>query len=1115
MAMTSPSSTTPPSSPPDLASRRLAVEAPGHVFVWASAGTGKTYLLTQRALRLILHAPFHPLAKNTPAEKLYTTSQRSERLQAGRSIFQRFVLTTFTRKAAAEMQTRLCGVLNDIASCSDRDQLPALSRPLIPQQFLDPNNFPKLQPAAEALAEMATELQISTIHSLAARILRRHPAAAGIGPDVVLAEEEDTPFRDLTGLVLNRWWEHVATVPSLQHALTTLLHRTNLEEIRTWLELALAHPWLPHHLEFERPKPDELERTINTLKNLAAIEVEERFKNIQKSQSQIDEGLINWQEHHPNALSTLCQKLPSILKSLCSKKNIQNHIKEPLDPDQIVSTLVRECLHTELSDTWPVWREFLGRFADWSRDALVRELGVVTYDELVRRAVRLLQDHPEVRRVERQRLIAILVDEFQDTDPDQLNLLELLLGRESSTDHLVEGFFVGDRKQSIYRFRKVDLPAIDAFRARFPAIVHASPGNITEVHLTTSFRSSREIVSFVNNQFHETFAARASTAISTQPVYDYAPEALQPHPDAPTTSPPVLVHRLDFYPKPRAAQQRRALADHITQAIHDYLRADPNHHPRDVLVLVRNHGELTAMSEALEAEGLPHVSAGSLTFHRHPEVLDALNLLIALWAPADSLAVGAVLHSPILGLGGSEVVSLLDAIPTDRVFGSDDPLPETLPPHARQRIQRLRQLHRQRTELPIAEWLAQLQPLLPYATYTTLDPEGKSHLRVRAVLDSFRQIYEQGRIPPLVWLLEERNRSHRVDRFDEKLGEDVSLTDESADAIRVMTIHKAKGLEAKFVVIFNWATILSTGRPVKKPVLEITEPGGRTLREFSIDWAGIPIASLGYAHALALDESLEARERMRLAYVAATRPQHQLLIVFTPGLRHGQPYIITTSVVVSPPPPTGPSQQPAPEISLDPERYRAVWQARWLQAATPPPLLLRHPSLPADEPPPEHDRDLPEAVTQRIARARTDALIAGILVHRYLQRHLLDPEFQPPAWHRLVELSDHPPPTPQAIERAQRALQRFFQSAYHNRLQRAHVLARELRFLLHHEGIAWTGVIDLLLEEGNHLTIVDFKLSPPQQPLPETYQRQQHIYEAAIRARFPNQPVTTEFWWLE
>ena len=92
---------------PDHQERRQAVTTAGHAFVWASAGTGKTHTLTLRALYLLLTAPFDPRARQADCAGLYTAPKRVDRLRAARAVTRRFVLTTFTRKAAAEMQTRL------------------------------------------------------------------------------------------------------------------------------------------------------------------------------------------------------------------------------------------------------------------------------------------------------------------------------------------------------------------------------------------------------------------------------------------------------------------------------------------------------------------------------------------------------------------------------------------------------------------------------------------------------------------------------------------------------------------------------------------------------------------------------------------------------------------------------------------------------------------------------------------------------------------------------------------------------------------------------------------------------------------------------------------------
>ena len=110
---------------PDAEQRRIAVTTPDHAFVWASAGTGKTHTLTLRALYLLLNAPFlTPSARQFPElDHLYNRSDRRLRLKAARAAIRSLVLTTFTRKAAAEMQTRLYAYLDLLASSITRTDL--------------------------------------------------------------------------------------------------------------------------------------------------------------------------------------------------------------------------------------------------------------------------------------------------------------------------------------------------------------------------------------------------------------------------------------------------------------------------------------------------------------------------------------------------------------------------------------------------------------------------------------------------------------------------------------------------------------------------------------------------------------------------------------------------------------------------------------------------------------------------------------------------------------------------------------------------------------------------------------------------------------------------------
>lgn len=158
--------------------------------------------------------------------------------------------------------------------------------------------------------------------------------------------------------------------------------------------------------------------------------------------------------------------------------------------------------HTPSELAGKSWKRILANFLQWVETVGVGELGFVTFDETIRLAVRLLKNHPQVRSWERERLRAILVDEFQDTDPDQLELVRLLLGKDDASGEEVLGFFVGDFKQSIYRFRGVDLAGLQHFRQHYASHT-GSTFPLQDFRLSTTFRSLPPVIKFINAFFSQ------------------------------------------------------------------------------------------------------------------------------------------------------------------------------------------------------------------------------------------------------------------------------------------------------------------------------------------------------------------------------------------------------------------------------------------------------------------------------------------------------------------------------------------------------------------------------------------------------------------------------------
>ncbi len=1168
-----------PSAPlSDAAARREAMTTPHHAFVWASAGTGKTHTLALRALYLLLNAPFLSPQEGDgqgPAGEigsLYSAPSRQERLKSARAIIGSLILTTFTRKAAAEMQTRLYRYLESVTAAQTPSHLET-EDPLfyeIIQTVLNnlesgqnmplfaglggEESFHRLQAGAQALYEQAGELQISTIHSFAASILRRHPLQAGIPPTSRFAREDEDDLLGLEDQVLERWWQRkVLSDPQLQKELAQLLTVVPVRHIREWLTYSYQSPWMAKESE---ALPLEGEKEIQKLVDAGHALVQSLSRGggsrIEGNRDRLDQILQGITSRQKGAFRELCDFILRTKRDLFLHDKITKTVRraiEGLAPEHLCYfqswtafyiPALRICLAQEFAPIWAVWTRFLGRFVDWAEEAAMRELGLITFDEMIRLAVRLLEQHPSIRRAEQAKLRALLVDEFQDTDPDQLRLFKALLKHDPDDPHEVLGFFVGDTKQSIYRFRSADVPSIDDFCRRYESHTGCQLKQ-TEFRLKTSFRSVKAVTRFVNHFFEKelTLASKDEALVPFRTDEEVLPEWIFTDTDG---------EGRNF----NVDQGRSYAAAQTLEMIQEYLESSASEKPpyKDILVLVRDWRQVDALLPVLQNAGIPVISSGAKTFYRQPEVLDLLNLLIALLHPQDKLATAAVLRGPLLYLSDPQLHDLLKEIPPERLFHSQQPLPESLPEEVRARIKHLRKLAAGRLESTLAEWLGEVRAFIPTALYTQPgDWEGRPLVRIGRVFENFKEAMEMTVIPPLVWLLKQRTRAAETGRWDsDNPGEDITVATENVEAVRVMTIHKAKGLEGRFTIVYGWSSVLSDlgDSPAKwknPEVLSLTDDKGQKVQAFSLQWGPLKIVSSSYSEALEEERKGVRAEAERLAYVAVTRARDRMALL-CPRSKHRpfpdriQDFIGSARQKILAGSGSGhadicnghlrfihrpgfeitPPEVPSPSVSLQEDVYQSLWKQRYLEFKSHHPPLLRHPSDPEhrEEGEVREDHQYPGKVD------RETGLLAGRLVHIYLERYLLQDAFEPENLSACLREIPGETSDSRLKQGVEKVLSEFYSGKlvdpsgrpYRERVQRAHVLGREIPVYLQDEGQAWHGIIDLVLEEEEIIRAIDYKTTTQQDPLPEAYTQQQRIYSEALRRLFPDQDVAFEFWWL-
>ena len=522
-----------------------------------------------------------------------------------------------------------------------------------------------------------------------------------------------------------------------------------------------------------------------------------------------------------------------------------------------IATALVEKLSDELD-------EVLAEYADFKRAA-----AVLDFDDLLERARALVREHDAVRCALGQRYQHIFVDEFQDTDPIQAEILFRIAAEDAAPrwqdSALRDGslFMVGDPKQSIYRFRGADVGSYAEARS---AIVRRWPDNI--VQITANFRSRPAILTHINSCFAAPLSGR------NQPGY----VALTPTLDAPDHDLPCVAKiAMELPPNARSSEIRDAEAEAVAEVCTRLIgsidvRDDDGElaplAPGGIALLAPTGAELWRYERALEARGLPIASQAGKGLFRRQEVQDMLALARVLADGGDTLAFGALMRGPLVGLTEEELLDITAAlpVPADR--------PEAMPRFS------VRTPADQVSHLIASEALSILQDLRRRARATTpalLLAEAVERLSARPIL-SAREGDRSGRAAANVEAVLERARPYGVrglKRFVRDLNRDWRLgascsegrVDAEGDAIEIITVHSAKGLEWPVVIPINAATMLRSRERFVHRVDDDT-----------LHWVLGDVVPPELLVALRADDESLMRERERLWYVACTRARELLIV---------------------------------------------------------------------------------------------------------------------------------------------------------------------------------------------------------------------------------------------
>lgn len=507
-------------------------------------------------------------------------------------------------------------------------------------------------------------------------------------------------------------------------------------------------------------------------------------------------------------------------------------------------------------------RSLLEEWCDYKRSA-----ALLDFDDLLYTARGLLRDHGAVRRALSQRFRHVMVDEFQDTDPLQTEILWLICGADCGGDDalarpLRDGslFMVGDPKQAIYRFRGADVNAYIAARSAVDAG--------SQVKITANFRSVEPILDFVNARFEPALSAAGQPGFSE----------LSPIHPAIGGKPGVCA--LDVVvdgEKPKAATIRDAeaiaVADLCDRLVGNLEVRD--HHTGemrpcrfgDIALLAPVGTELWRFEEALEDLAIPVSTQAGKGFFRRQEIQDLIGLTRTLADPRDTLAFGALLRGPLVGLSETELLDISEALPSDpKRQGLPMLTIRTDPASVAHALAR-----------DVLSKLSSLRKRVRTTTPYALLADAIAALHVRAQI---RQRFKAGteRAVANVDLFLDMARAYDVRglrafasdmraNWEEAVRQVEGRPDAEQEAVSLITVHAAKGLEWPVVIPVNM-----TGTP--KAESGLVQDRSKNL--FSIPILGV--CPTDHADIEARADEEQRRERVRLWYVAATRARDLLIL---------------------------------------------------------------------------------------------------------------------------------------------------------------------------------------------------------------------------------------------
>lgn len=826
------------------ARRAIRTQLDLNFFIEAAAGTGKTYELIQRAIAL---------------------------LASGKASIDKLAVITFTEKAAGELKLRLRTELDQARSTAEGASKNHLE---------------------DAIAKLE-EATIDTIHGFCRDILRAHPIEAGIDP---FFEIEADGARHASA-VFRAWFTEKlsAPPPGLERFLSRGRSRTRDRTPTTELEQSaynllnwrdLPAPWPQPTLDLEA-ECHHFEQEVSQLaRQLKMGSEEDPLRVVLSSVEDLDAQLDETRSlaEREAQLILLHKSLESIFGKRTSNRGSAKLGYGPYSDTQTRPSIIAAARALEKNLKFFIYKidqHLSAELREELRDVeqryiqRLRQSGHLDFQDLLLLSRDIIRDNPTVRHALQLRFDHILVDEFQDTDPIQAEIILLLAAEDPAVNNYLEAkphpgklTLVGDPKQSIYGFRRADLNIYSQVRTAL------AERGVKVVQLQNSLRSVLPLQALINAAFELPF--------NTNPNFAPGYVALEGGPPAIENQPSVVAlpvaNPFDRFDSVSPYAIARGAPEVVGGFVEWLLRSSDwrvrdaqgtrNVEASDICLLFRSiqrSGELLTQpfESQLQSRGIDTVLIGARALHNRDEVETILTALQAIEWPGDELAMYGTLKGPLFSFTDTALYRWREehgALHPFRSLNPDKTSPEAVA--IADALKLIKQLSKHRNRRPFPETIQTLLRETRAHVQFGLQPGGARVLaHVERIIDLARRYEGHSGISfrGLVHYL-------RAEASEPRTQEGV-VNESSVPGVRMMTVHKSKGLEFPIVIMADAST------PVRTFASQYVSPSEQ-LGVFRL--AGLTPKSLVEHRSQCTQR--EQSESLRLAYVASTRARDLLVI---------------------------------------------------------------------------------------------------------------------------------------------------------------------------------------------------------------------------------------------